>query len=111
MTDNLIFTTFATMLRKRVLIFMILLFGLSQSSGLIISLINHNSSLVSLMIDCEESEQVEKFEFSSDGSIDDFIFNIRFTNKNLKKAFNNTDALFLKHSHFSSPETPPPNAA
>ena len=97
------------MLKSRILALMIICFGLSQSSSLLISLLHQGKYMTSVLIDSEETEQMEKMEFESDEAIDDFIFDLRFRIPGkLKKRYPEKQKP-INASHANSPETPPPN--
>lgn|GEM_PF-4497555 len=97
------------MLKSRILALMIICFGLSQSSSLLISLLHPGKYMTSVLIDSEETEQMEKMEFESDEAIDDFIFDLRSRIPGkLKKRYPEKQKP-INASYANSPETPPPN--
>ena len=97
------------MFRTRILALMIVCFGFSQSSSMLISLLNHGKNITSILIDTEETEQMGKMEFESDETIDDFIFDFRFRVLNKLKSLYPGEQRPLSSFLLNSPETPPPN--
>lgn len=97
------------MLKSRILALMIICFGLSQSSSMLISLLNPGKFMTSVLLDSEETEQMEKMEFESDEAIDDFIFDLRFRTAIMLKNRYPEKLKPLNAAHQNSPETPPPN--
>lgn len=98
------------MFKNRVLIVMVFIFGISQSSTYINALMNHGKNISCLMIDCEESEQSEKHENLNEPTIHITVSELKLLVSKKDEAYTNAHCERFIPSYNSSPETPPPDA-